>query len=127
MIMLIRRFVLLLLLVLQGFTPLVHAHVQVDGVDAGLHIHGINIGVSAGVEVSALDTFGHCAAVIDVKQAISQKKLLDAELENNHLCLHATDFIQPYTIARYVTFATYTTPIISSIRLSPGIPRGPPL
>ena len=123
--MFIRRFILLLFFVLQGFAPLLHAHAPVHGV--GLHIPGLNVDVMLGIEVAALEVFDHCDAIIDIKQAISQKKLLDAELANNNFSLRTINFLQPFAIAKYVAIARYTMPIIPSIRWSVVTPRAPPL
>ncbi|WP_087871428.1 hypothetical protein [Bathymodiolus platifrons methanotrophic gill symbiont] len=70
----IHRFILLLLLLLQGVSPLVHAHVHADGSNSGVHFHGINTPVNQRTEILALDILCHADAIIELKQAISQKK-----------------------------------------------------
>ena len=67
-----QRTILLLLLAIQGVAPLVHAHVQGES-NVGVHFHGINVSVTQQTEIVALDIFGHCDAVIDIKLAVAQK------------------------------------------------------
>ena len=123
----IHRFILLLLLLLQSVSPLVHAHVHANSSNSGVHFHGINTPVNQQTENSALDILCHADAIIELKQAISQKKLLDEELVNHHFSLRTINVIQSISIAKYVAIAAYTMPIIPSIRWSLDSARAPPL
>ena len=123
----IHRFILLLLLLLQCVSPLVHAHVHAEGSNNGVHFHGINAQASQQTEILALDILRHRVAIIELKQAIFQKKLLDEESVNNHFSLRSIDIIPPFSIAKHVAIATYTMPLIPSIRWSLVSPRAPPL
>ena len=57
MILVIRRSIILLLLALQGFAPLVHAHVHIVDSEDGVHIHGVTTAISHEHQLSALDQF----------------------------------------------------------------------
>lgn len=122
-----RRFMLLLLLILQGFAPLLHAHVQLHGVATGVHMHGFNIPIFQGVEVHAQDAADNCQAIIDIKLAISAQKVLNSEVERSHSSLRAPDLIAPHARENYHELVTIRSVFIPSTRFSTQIPRAPPL
>ena len=76
----IRRFIILLLLVLQGFAPLLHAHVHVMGEDDGVHIHGIaTVSAHHEHELASLDKVVCSNTAFGLHSAIQKKNLLDID------------------------------------------------
>ena len=124
MILVIRRSIIFLLLVLQGFAPLVHAHVHIINSDDGIHIHGITTATSHEHQLSALDEFSCSSAAIGVHSAIQKKKSLNADA-----CYASyTDFVQfPEFIEKTVGFSPPDSDLKSSILLSDFAPRAPPV
>ncbi len=85
-----QQFIIALLLVLQGFSPLVHAHVEADHSETGLHIEGLLPTVDS-QQHSAMQAAGHADTVIGMCSAIQQKNLLlksmqDQDVDNNNFC-----------------------------------------
>ncbi|WP_174483504.1 hypothetical protein [methanotrophic endosymbiont of Bathymodiolus puteoserpentis (Logatchev)] len=126
--LLYHRFIILLLLVLQGLSPLVHAHVQiVDNGDSGIHIDEISrIWQDAGDTLSFSNS-EHVATAIDMQAVITQKKLLlDSDL-SHFLCANAKpQFIHLFGINNTSAFADVFI-VQSSVSLSAIAPRAPPL
>ncbi|MDF1582522.1 MAG: hypothetical protein RQ733_07030 [Methyloprofundus sp.] len=79
------RFIILFLLLLQGFTPLVHAHVQIiDDMANGIHIDELSRAWHDTDTALSLSANDYAGTAIDMHAAIAQKKLLlDGELENS--------------------------------------------
>jgi len=128
MILLIRRSIILLLLVLQGFAPFVHAHVHIVGSDDGIHIHGITSVSSHEHQLSALDKFSCSNTAIGMQSAIAKKKSLSAALNVDVYYVGYTDFVQfPVFITNYVGFSPPRIDLKSSLLLSESAPRAPPL
>ena len=124
MILIVRRFIILLLLVLQGFAPLVHAHVHIVDSGDGVHIHGVTSVTSHEHQLSALDKFSCSSAAIGMHSAIQKKNSLNADIcYANH-----TDFVQfPQIIKKTVGFSPPRISLKSSLLLSASAPRAPPL
>ena len=128
MILLIRRFIISLLLVLQGFSPLVHAHVHIIGSEDGVHIHGITTATSHEHELSALDKFSCSNTAIGMHSAITKKKSLNADLNADTCYLSYTDFVQfPVFIEKTGGFSSPDIALEFSLLLSNSAPRAPPL
>lgn len=123
------RFIILLLLVLQGFTPLVHAHVQMTGsVDEGIHIDGISRTWHEPGDALSLSTTDHSSRVIDMQAAIQQKKLLlDGELLNPIYFDAGLKFIRLLSINKLIGFSPPVLFIYPSVSLSAIAPRAPPI
>jgi hypothetical protein len=74
------RLIVLLLLLLQGFTPLVHAHVgQAEGFnsDNGIHIDGLGFASAGDSQLSDFDQVGYYPLAIGINSAIQQKQDFD--------------------------------------------------
>ena len=129
MILFVRRFIILLLLVLQGFAPLVHAHVHIVDSDDGVHIHGVTSVASHEHQLSALDKFSCSSAAIGMHSAIQKKNSLNADDLNADSCdTNHTGFVQfPQLIKKTVGFSPPNISLKSSLLLSASAPRAPPL
>ena len=128
MILVINRSIILLLLVLQGFAPLVHAHVHIIGSEDGVHIHGITTVTSHEHELSALDKFSCSNTAIGMYSAIQKKKSLNADLNTDTCYLSYTGFVRiPVFIEKNVGFSPSDIALKSSLLLSTSAPRAPPL
>ena len=128
MILVIRCSIILLLLVLQGFAPLVHAHVHIIDSEDGVHIHGITTAVSHEHQLSALDKFSCSSAAIGLHSAIQKKKSLNADLNAETCYLSYTGFVRfPVYIEKTVGFSPPVIALKSSLLLSASAPRAPPL
>jgi hypothetical protein len=127
--LLYHRFIILLLLVLQGLSPLVHAHAQVvDNGDSGIHIDEISrIWQDAGDTLSFSNSEHATSPVIDMPAVITQKKLLlDSDL-SHFLCADAKpQFIHLFGINNTSAFADVFI-VQPSVSLSTIAPRAPPL
>ena len=127
MILVTRRFIILLLLVLQGFTPLVHAHVHIIGSEEGIHIHGITSATSDEHQLSALDSFSCSDTAIGMHSAIQKKKPLYADLNADTAYSGYIDFIRvPVFIIKTIGFSPPDISLKSSLLLSAFAPRAPP-
>ena len=128
MILVIRRFIIFLLLVLQGFAPLVHAHVHIVDSEDGVHIHGVISATSHEHQLTALDKFSCSNTAIGMHSAIQKKKSLDADLNADTCYAIYTDFVQ-FTefIEKTVGFSPPGSDLKSLLLLSDFSPRAPPL
>ncbi len=72
----ILRTIILLLLLLQGFTPLVHAHVSGHGIESGLHIDGIILQIEKNPQTSSFENIYQTNIAISISGAVQQKKQL---------------------------------------------------
>lgn len=127
--LLYRRFIILLLLVLQGFSPLVHAHVQaIDSNDNGIHIDEISrVWYDTGDALSFTNS-EHIGTAIDMQAAITQKKLLlDGELLSAIFIGAKAQFIRFFVINKLIGFSPPIFIVKSSISLSAIAPRAPPV
>lgn len=124
-----RRFIVLLLLLLQGFTPLVHAHVQMmDSVEDGLHIHHADSLVNQADPFSSLEVCRHSGPIIDMHAAIQQKRLLEGEPVAISFSDYRHDFVLPLRAKIRIGFSPPSIVAIkSSINLSVIAPRAPPI
>jgi hypothetical protein len=120
-----RRSIILLLFVLQGFAPLVHAHVQEDGGEYGLHIYGINLAAEKIPQFSSIKAKGHSEVTIGLRSAIQHKNLLINDLPIS--CF--TDYTQ-YSVCppfkEPLQFSLLVFQNKPSINLSICSPRAPP-
>lgn len=127
MIIFIRRFIVLFLLLLQGFTPLVHAHVQtVDG-GYGLHIHEFSAYTDKESYLSSLEFFADSGAVIDMNSAIKERNLLSADLDAACVYACVLVFLQQFIVQQLLGFSPPLDALKSSIKYSVFAPRAPPL
>ena len=128
MILVTRQFIILLLLVLQGFAPLVHAHVHMSDSGEGMHIHGIVSAASDRAQLSASDNFGCSDTAIGMHSAIQKKKTLSADVNVETVCSDYIDLIRgPAFIAKIIGFSPPETSLKSSLLLPASAPRAPPL
>ncbi len=127
--LLLRRFIILLLLVLQGFTPLVHAHVQImDSIDDGIHIDEISRVWHDTGDALSLSNSDHAGTVIDMQAAITQKKLLlDGELLSTLFVDTKPQFVHCFIINKLMGFSPPIFIVKPSISLSAIAPRAPPV
>ncbi len=123
------RMIILLLFVLQGLAPLVHAHVQTDCGESGLHIDGISVLTEKYSQFTSLKTIGHSDVVLGMRSAIQHKKLLINDYPVKGYRDHsARYFIQALFIEKQLFSSS--PPIFQnklSINLSIIAPRAPPL
>jgi len=127
--LLYRRFIILLLLVLQGFSPLVHAHVQaMDSNDNGIHIDEISRVWHDTGDALSFTNSEHIGTAIDMQAAITQKKLLlGGELLSAIFIDTKAQFIRFFTINKLIGFSPPVFIVKSSISLSAIAPRAPPV
>ncbi|NOQ63022.1 MAG: hypothetical protein GQ582_00740 [Methyloprofundus sp.] len=76
MISVIRRLIILLLFILQGFAPLLHAHAHTIGSEEGIHIHGVTtvIAHTHEHELSELDNVACAQTTFSLHSAIQKKE-----------------------------------------------------
>ena len=129
MILVTRRFIILLLLVLQGFAPLVHAHVHIIDSEEGIHIHGIvSAAGSDEHQLSALDNFSCADTAIGMHSAIQKKKSLHADLNADTCYFGYADFDQfSVLMEKTIGFSPPEIHCKSTLLLSVFAPRAPPL
>lgn len=120
-----RQSIIVLLLLLQGLSPLVHAHVQEDTGENGLHIDGFRVLTENGPQLSAFDSIAHADVVIGMRPAIRQK-ILASDLPNTGLNDATQDFIQATFVDKKHLYYLSLFVIESSIDLSIIAPRAPP-
>lgn len=122
------RTIVLLLLLLQGVSPLVHAHVHADGGESGLHIDGISVLLEKDSQFTSLKTIGHSDAVMGMRSAIQHKTQLINDLPmSGFIGQYGHHFIQPYLLEKKVLL--YSPPPFQnklSTYLSIIAPRAPP-
>ncbi len=124
-----RRSIILLLFLLQGLSPLVHAHVQTDNGYNGLHIEGISILAGKSCQFASLENIGHTDAVIGMRPAIQQQNLsLTSGSKNNSI---GNSYVQhlsiPHLIEKHSHFSFSAFLNKLSIYLSIIAPRAPPV
>lgn len=128
MILVTRRFIILLLLVLQGFAPLVHAHVHMSDSGEGIHIHGIVSVASDGAQLSALDNFSCSDTAIGMHSAIQKKKTLPTDVNVETVCPDYIGLIRASAfIAKVIGFSPPGISLKPSLLLPASAPRAPPL
>ncbi len=76
-----RRFIIMLLLLLQGFSPLAHAHVQSVEDVSGVHIHlyQLNVDTDTVPTITSEDVVGHSGMQDNLHASIELPNLLDME------------------------------------------------
>ncbi len=121
-----RRSIILLLLLLQGLSPLVHAHVQSDGGEYGLHIDGVSVFAEKDVQFSSLESIGHFDAVIGMRPAIQQKKLSISYFPNYGVSGYEQHFIKSHVTEKPTQLLEPVFQKKLSIYLSIIAPRAPP-
>jgi len=121
-----RHFIVILLLLLQGLSPLVHAHVQQDSGEYGLHIDGISVPTQNNLQFSALKSIGHSDVVIGMRSAILQKNFLETDLPVASVCECTQYILQSPFKAKQVQFSLLIFQNKPSINLSIIAPRAPP-
>lgn len=127
MIIFYRQSIVALLLVLQGFSPLVHAHVQGSGVEYGLHIEGTAGRTDNIPELTSFQGCGHCDAVIGMRSAIQQKNLLINKLADRDLDNMALKPVLKVVVSQSSFYSSAECLHKHSISLSAIAPRAPPI
>ena len=122
-----RRFIVLLLLLLQGFMPLVHAHVQAVDCEYGLHLHEFSTYTDQASYASSLELAADLGAVIDMNSAIKEQKLLAADVDDACFYSCIIVFIQRSVVSRLVGFSPPVDILKFPIKYSSSAPRAPPL
>ncbi len=125
-----RRFIILLLLLLQGFSPLVHAHVKmVDNGDSGIHIDEISRAWQDVGHDLSLSSVNHTCAAIDMPSAIVAQKtlLLDGELSHTLFVDARPKFIHKLIVNKLIGFSPPVFIAPPSVSLSVIAPRAPPI
>ncbi len=127
--LLYRRFIILLLLVLQGFSPLVHAHVQaIDSNDSGIHIDEISRVWHDTSDALSFTNSEHIGTAIDMQSAITQKKLLlDSDLSHILFVDAKPKCICLFVINKLIGFSPPVFIVQPSVSLSAIAPRAPPV
>jgi len=127
--LLYRRFIILLLLVLQGFTPLVHAHVPMtDNGETGIHVDEISRVWHDTGDALSFSNSEHIGTAIDMQAAITQKKLLlDGELLSVIFVDPKAQFIRFFVINKLIGFSPPIVTVKPSVSLSAIAPRAPPV
>ncbi len=123
-----RRLIICLLLLLQGFTPLVHAHVQMIGsIGEGIHIDEISRAWYQS-DSAALSRVDDSAVAIDMQLAIEQKRLL-LEGKLAHAIFFDTNvqLTHPLVFNKLIGFSPPIIFVVSSVYLSAIAPRAPPV
>jgi len=123
--LLFHRSIILLLLLLQGFTPLVHAHVSGDGSEYGLHIDGISSSVGKSSQFSSFDSIGHTDIVIGMPAAVQQKNKLFVEIPSFSHTNH-NKLIKRFVIAKKLFLFSSNSLPRSVVDRSSSAPRAPP-
>lgn len=122
-----RQIIILLLLLLQGLSPLVHAHVQVDDGEYGLHIDGISIQIEGNSPLSSIKATGHVDSVIGMKSAIQQKNLLKTDQPASRISYFEQLFTATSGKDNKRLFCSFIALSETSATLSNIAPRAPPL
>ncbi len=122
-----RRSILLLLLMLQGITPLVHAHVVAGGGESGLHIAGISVQADTDSYFSSIKSVGHADVFISMPEAIQQKNLLLIKSVSVAFSEIITDLLPVLSfVEKRVIFFTHSSTSNSVVNHSSVTPRAPP-
>lgn len=120
-----RQSIIVLLLVLQGLSPLVHAHVQEDTGEYGLHVDGFQILTENNPQISAFDSIAHEDVVIGMRSAIQQKNLLN-NMQNTGLDCSGSHYRQADFVEKQLMFCLPELANKRQINLSNIAPRAPP-
>ncbi len=125
------RLIVLLLLFLQGFTPLVHAHVDATGFDSnnGIHIDGMDFAFSEQSQLSDFDQAGYYPLAIGVNCAIQPKRNADKKTKIIHSDFAISfNFVTPIRrdIEKLIAFSPPSTGFYTLLA-SDSAPRAPPL
>mgnify|MGYP000630252796 CR=1 FL=1 len=129
MMIFVRRVIIMLLLLLQGFSPLVHAHAQSVEDASGVHIHlyQLNVDADTAPTIISADIVGHSGMQDNLHSSIALPNLLDMEhgwscfIMAKIACLHAS------IIDKYVIFFPHIDAIKPALTVSISAPRAPPL
>ena len=126
--LLYHRFIILLLLVLQGFSPLVHAHAQeVDNGGSGIHIDEVSRIWQDTGDTLSFRNGEKVSPAIDMQAAITQKKLLiDGVLLSAIFIDTKLQFIHFFIINKLIGFSPPIVNVNTPVSLSVIAPRAPP-
>jgi len=119
------RFIILLLFVLQGFAPLVHAHARINNTVSGMHINGFT---SDNLElITTVITNSDYNPAIELGDAIQKNQNLVDNVDSQILYF---DTAHPLKISILISNAIdFSIPIVYPPRflfLSTSAPRAPP-
>jgi len=117
--------IILLLLLLQGVTPLVHAHVSGDGSEYGLHIDGISSSVEKSSQLLSFESISHTDIVIGMQAAVQQKNKLFVELPTFGHANH-NKLIKLLVIENQPLFFSFVSSLGSVTYRFISAPRAPP-
>jgi len=125
------RFIILLLLVLQGFAPLVHAHVHVNNnfsISGVVHINGLSVD-NVELNMATIDSVGRQHLAIEIGVAIQKNQSLDGSVDLHEFYIdtaHCCYFSLLLDSSPGFSLATKIEPFRSHF-LFPSHPRAPPL
>ena len=131
MISVIRRLIILLLFVLQGFAPLLHAHAHLVESEDGVHIHGVTTVIAHAHEheheSSGLDKMACAQTTFGLHSAIQKKSALETD-ESLFAFISTADFFQlAVIINQKIGFSPPPTDIKPSLFTLNSAPRAPPV
>ncbi len=122
------RLIVLLLLFLQGFTPLVHAHVGPAGgnSDNGIHIDGLGFTASGDAQLADFDQVGYYPLAIGISSAIQPKQAFDECVERSYIAVTSHSVL---SFCRFIEKQIgFSPPVIGFYSFFPSdsAPRAPP-
>ncbi len=121
----ILRSIILLLLLLQGFTPLLHAHVLGYGVENGLHVDGIILQIEKIPQISSFENTYQSNIAISMSGAVQQKNQLLTDLPQLK-GLNYKQLVKKAVISKQINFFSPVSTASSIVELSSIAPRAPP-
>jgi len=121
-----QRSIILLLLLLQGVSPFVHAHVTDDCGEIGLHIEGFRSAFDSATQTSSFKSIEHANIVIGMQAAVQQKNqsLNDIAVFNENMKALIPSFS---LVEQRIKFISHQFHSHSRIDTSCITPRAPPL
>ncbi|MFK5947546.1 MAG: hypothetical protein QM500_02100 [Methylococcales bacterium] len=121
----ILRTIILLLLLLQGFAPLVHAHVSGHGIENGFHIDGIDLQIEKSPQISSFENIYQTNIAISISGAVQQKNQLLTGLSLLR-DLNYNKLVKYAVINKQTLFFSPVSSASSVVDLSSLAPRAPP-
>jgi len=121
------RFIILLLLVLQGFAPLVHAHVHISNTISGvIHINGLSVG-NVDRDIATIESVGRQHVAIEMSTAIQKNQSLDDRFDLHEFYIDTASCWYLPLSRHSLPGSSFATTIDSSRFLFSSHPRAPPL
>lgn len=121
-----QRSIILLLLLLQGVSPFVHAHVMGDGGELGLHIDGFRGQFDYAYQTPSFKSIDHADVVIGMQAAVQQKNqsLNDIAVFNENMKALIPSFSLDEQRIKFISHHFLSN---SRIDTSSIAPRAPPI